>query len=251
MAYGQALMALDEPARAEQAFKAALQQAPLSAAARRLQGAFEGAEAALREALRLAPGHSAAKAGLVELERVRAGARPSPRPSAGARGDSDLDRQAAGGKAALNAWRPHSSAASVGLAVEYLSTKPAFAALPFGQWSQVLFHQVARGHYLFVVDQDRRIRGFVGWALTEERLAELWLAGGSGLTNVQCLDGDCVIVNAWSADTPDVNRFILQAMRKLFAAQRAVYYKRHYADGRERAVRLALSANIQHKSERS
>jgi hemolysin-activating ACP:hemolysin acyltransferase len=140
------------------------------------------------------------------------------------------------------AWRPTSPSSSVGLAVEYLSRKPAFARLPFGEWSQVLFHQVARGHYFFVVDRERRIRGFLGWALTNQRLAELWLEGRSGLKNDECLEGDCVIVNAWSADTTSVNGFIREAMRKLFADRHAIYFKRHYPDGRERPMRLLVPA---------
>jgi hemolysin-activating ACP:hemolysin acyltransferase len=146
-------------------------------------------------------------------------------------------------KSVLTAWRPSSPSSSVGLAVEYLSQKPAFAKLPFGEWSQVLFHQVARGHYLFVVDQDRRIRGFLGWALTEERFAELWVEGLSALRNEQCLEGDCVIVNAWSADTIAVNHFLREGMLKLFAAKRVLYFKRHYPDGRERPMRLVVPAH--------
>jgi hemolysin-activating ACP:hemolysin acyltransferase len=140
----------------------------------------------------------------------------------------------------LAAWRPHGPAAALGLAVEYLSRKPAFAALPFGDWSQTLFYQAARGHYFFVVDQDQRIRGFLGWALTEQRHAELWVEGVSGLTNDQCLEGDCVIINAWSADTADVNRFLRAAGLRVFAGRRVVYFKRHYSDGRERPMRLGL-----------
>jgi tetratricopeptide (TPR) repeat protein len=224
LAHGQALMALDQPARAEQAFTTALQYAPkwtdiliLRGAAQTRSAVIAEAKRAMDEARRFAPDHAKAKA--------------------------STDRPMAGGKPILTAWRPTSPAASVGLAVEYLSRKPAFARLPFGDWSQVLFHQVARGHYLFVVNQDRKICGFLGWALTDECFAELWLEGRSALTNDQCLDGDCVIVNAWSADTTNVNRFILEAMFKLFAERRAIYFKRHYPDGRERPVRLTVPAH--------
>jgi hemolysin-activating ACP:hemolysin acyltransferase len=160
------------------------------------------------------------------------------------RGDPGERQPAAGDKPILTAWRPTSPAASVGLATEYLGRKPAFAKLPFGDWSQVLFHQVVRGHYFFVVDQDRRVCGFLGWALTNQHLAELWLAGRSGLKNDECLAGDCVIINAWSADTTAVNRFILYAMRKLFADRRTIYFKRHYPDGRERPMRLTVPRYI-------
>ena len=76
-AHGQALMALNEPARAEQAFAAALRRAPqwadvwvLCGAARYRQGAIEGAKAAMREALRHAPDHAAAKDNLAALLRI-------------------------------------------------------------------------------------------------------------------------------------------------------------------------------------
>jgi hemolysin-activating ACP:hemolysin acyltransferase len=166
---------------------------------------------------------------------------PETRPAATAtRSDLGEWQTVPGDKAILTAWRPTSPAASLGLAAEYLSTKPAFAKLSFGDWSQVLFHQVVRGHYLFVVNQDRRVCGFLGWALTDQHLAELWVEGRSGLKNDECLAGDSVIVNAWAADTTVVNRFLLGAMRKLFADRRAIYFKRHYPDGRERPMRLMV-----------
>jgi hemolysin-activating ACP:hemolysin acyltransferase len=143
----------------------------------------------------------------------------------------------------LSAWRPESQAAAVGLAVEYLSTKPAFAFLPFGAWSQVLFHQVVRNHYLFLIDEHRRIRGFLGWALTDQRRAESWVEGRFDLRNEECLDGDCVIVNAWSADTAAANRFLRKAMIQLFGNRRIIFFKRHYLDGRVRPMRLVVPAH--------
>jgi hemolysin-activating ACP:hemolysin acyltransferase len=206
-------------------------------------GAIEGAKSAMRQALRLAPGHAAANANVALLRRVGADAQESDSAPWQIRRDFASDPRTAGDKTVLSAWRPNSAAASVGLAVEYLSRKPAFAELPFGEWSHVLFYQVARGHYFFVVDQGRRIRGFLGWALTDQRRAELWVEGRSGLSNSECLEGDCVIVNAWSADAPGVNAFIREAVRKLFADRRSIYFKRHYPDGRERPMRLSIPAH--------
>ena len=248
-AQGQALMALNQPARAEQACALALKFAPqwpdawvLCGLARRRQGAIEAAKQAFGEALRLAPGHAAARANLAALLRLGSSAQES-RAARLEIGPDVADGQRAGGdETAFKAWRPNSPAASVGLAVEYLSKKPAFAKLPFGEWSQTLFYQVARGHYFFVVDQNQRIRGFVGWALTDQRRAELWLEGRSGLSNDECLEGDSVIINAWSADATGVNAFMRGAVRKLFGRRRAVYFKRHYPDGRERPVRLTIPA---------
>jgi tetratricopeptide (TPR) repeat protein len=79
--YGQAWLALNEPARAEQAFAAAIQLAPRSAdawvnygVARYRQGAIEDAKTAMRQVLAFAPGHPAATANLAAFLRITGGA---------------------------------------------------------------------------------------------------------------------------------------------------------------------------------
>jgi len=76
-AYGEAWLALGEPARAEQAFAAAIQIAPAWAEAwvnygvsRYRQGAIEDAKAAMRQALRFAPEHPSAAANLGAFLRI-------------------------------------------------------------------------------------------------------------------------------------------------------------------------------------
>ena len=196
---GQAWLALNEPARAEQAFAAALENAPAWAeawvqcgVARYRQGEVEGAKTAMRQALHHVPGHRAASANLDLLMRIRGKAK--------ANASATTEARAASVKPTLSAWKPESPAVSLGLAVEYLRKKPAFAKLPFGEWSQVLVGQVIRGHFWFVVDEHRRIYGFFGWALTHQHLAEEWVAGRAGIREEDCCDGDCVIVNVWAAD---------------------------------------------------
>jgi hemolysin-activating ACP:hemolysin acyltransferase len=241
------LIALDQPARAEQAFATALQLAPqwsdvwvLSGAARYRRGDIEGAKAAMREALRHAPGHAVATANLAELERIGAGAALAP-VAPDVRTPAAVDRRQADDKDVLSEWRPKDPAAALGLAVEFLSKKPAFARLQFGEWSQVLFYQAARGHFLFAVARDRRVRGFLGWALTSEALAEQWVEGRAGLKSDQCREGDCVIINAFAAETSDARRFVVNSMRRLFADKRTLYFKRHYRDGRTRPMRLSVN----------
>ena len=150
-------------------------------------------------------------------------------------------QKAAGNDVILYAWKAKSQASSLGLAVEFLRRKPAFAKLQFGEWSEVLISQVNRGHFFFVVDQQRRIQGFLGWALTHKRLAEQWIEGRSGLRHEECREGDCVILNAWAAETHRANRFILDSVRKLFADKRTIYFKRQYPDGRTRHMRLSVN----------
>jgi hemolysin-activating ACP:hemolysin acyltransferase len=209
----------------------------------------------MREALRYAPDHGAAKDNLAALLRMggdgqsAVSAEPEARaPPAVDRGERRASRRLDSGQrpgaeddAVLSAWRPKDPAAALGLAVEFLSRKPAFAKLQFGEWSQVLFYQVARGHFFFVVDQDRRVRGFFGWALTPQALAEQWVEGRAGLGNEECREGDSVIVNAFAAETSGANRFIVDTMRELFASKRTLYFKRHYPDGRTRPVRLSVN----------
>ena len=140
-------------------------------------------------------------------------------------------------------WRPEDRRVSLAAAVEYLSQKPAFARLPFGEWSRVLVFQIDRGHALFVVDVDRRARGFIGWALAERIRAEEWVAGRSALNSEECRSGDAVILNAWVADSEPANRFLIDAARRIFADKGAVYFKRMYPDGRVRPARLVLKAS--------
>jgi Flp pilus assembly protein TadD/hemolysin-activating ACP:hemolysin acyltransferase len=244
--HGQALLALNQPQRAEQEFAAALERAPAWAdawvncgVARYHQGAVEGAKAAMRQALHHAPGHAAANANLAALLRLGGETQANVSAAAEARTDPGDKRQAASDNVILSAWKANSRAASLGLAVEFLIKKPVFAKLKFGEWSQVLIGQINRGHYFFVVDQHRRIHGFLGWALTHQHLAEQWVEGRSALRNEECREGDCVILNAWAADTHRGNRFILDTVRTLFAGKRAVYFKRYYPDGRMRPMRLA------------
>jgi hemolysin-activating ACP:hemolysin acyltransferase len=142
----------------------------------------------------------------------------------------------------LAAWRPTDRSVALGLAVEYLAQKPAFAALPLGEWTQVLLHQIARQHYLFVIDPERRIHGFLGWTLSERDYAEAWAAGRAGLYH-EGAEGDCVIVNAWAADDPATQTYLRRAANALFAGYAAVYFKRHYSDGRERPMRLVIPAH--------
>ncbi len=77
--------------------------------------------------------------------------------------------------------------------------------------------------------------------MTSQSLAEQWVEGRAGLRNDECREGDCVIVNAFAAETGGANRFIVNTMRKLFASKRTLYFKRHYRDGRTRPTRLSVN----------
>ena len=78
--YGQAWLACNEPARAEQAFAAAVKLAPHFAdawinygVARYRQGAIEDAKTAMRQVLMFAPGHAVAASNLAAFLRISGG----------------------------------------------------------------------------------------------------------------------------------------------------------------------------------
>ena len=141
----------------------------------------------------------------------------------------------------LRLFRPDNNLVALGLTVNYLMAKPAFANLHFGEWSRILIGQINRQHYCFVMDARDRIHGFVGWALATSEKAEAWIADRGELRFEDSRSGDCVIVNAWAADSAAVNRFMIDQMRRMARDKTAAYFKRYYADGRKRAVRLPLS----------
>jgi hemolysin-activating ACP:hemolysin acyltransferase len=141
----------------------------------------------------------------------------------------------------LRLFRPESPYVALGLAVNHLMTKPAFAALRFGDWSRILVGQINRKHYVFIVDGKNQIQGFLGWALTSKEKAEAWVEGRVGLSYEDSAEGECLIFNAWAASSPAINRFMVSAARKIIAGKDMVYFKRHYKDGSTRPVRLRVN----------
>ncbi len=141
-------------------------------------------------------------------------------------------------------------AAALGLAVEHLMTKPAFARLPFGHWSRILTGQIRRGHYFFIA-ADRKIVGFCGWALGTRDEAEAWITGSPTAAMVKGDSGDCIILNAWSADTPEAHRVLLDELRIRGRGNKTLYAKREYKDGRTRPLRLKLDGAVDAHAEKA
>lgn len=144
----------------------------------------------------------------------------------------------------LRLFRPDHPLLALGLAVSHLMTKPAFANLRFGVWSRILVGQIRRGHFAFAVDAEGAVQGFIGWGLTSRDHAEAWLEGRSGLAYEDSRGGNCVIFNAWSANSTSVHRFLLDEVRGLFSGMDTIYFKRLYKDGRLRPVRLAVNSFV-------
>jgi hemolysin-activating ACP:hemolysin acyltransferase len=141
----------------------------------------------------------------------------------------------------LKVLQPPNPYVALGLAVSHLMTKPAFAHLRFGDWSRILTGQINRKHYCFAIDGNNQIQGFMGWALASKEHAEAWVEGRGALCSADSRDGDCVIFNAWTASTPEANRFLVSQARKIIDGKDTVYFKRHYQDGSTRPVRLRVN----------
>jgi hypothetical protein len=127
--------------------------------------------------------------------------------------------------------------------------KPAYQAVKFNAWSRILAGQINRGHYRFVLNPAGQVVGMLGWALADERVAEHWLTGGTWRDDGGG-EGDCVIFNVWSADTPAARALLLHAARLAISGGRTLYFRRLYPDGRVRPVRLAVNAFVKKHIER-
>jgi hemolysin-activating ACP:hemolysin acyltransferase len=147
-------------------------------------------------------------------------------------------------------FRPDNPYVALGLAVNHLMTKPAFANCKFGDWSRILVGQINRKHFWFVVDAKNQIQGFMGWAFCSKDKAEDWVEGRAGLSYDDAKGGDCVVFNAWAANSLKVNRFLLQEGRKVIQGKAMVYFKRHYNDGSTRPARLSVNDFVDQHIER-
>jgi hemolysin-activating ACP:hemolysin acyltransferase len=145
---------------------------------------------------------------------------------------------------ALRIVKPANAAAALGLAVSHLMVKPAFANLQFGDWSRILVGQINRGHFCFAMDAGNQIQGFMGWALAAKEHAEGWVEGRRALTFEDSQDGDCMVINAWSANSNAVTRFMLAEARRIARDKTTVYFKRHYKNGTTRPARVAVNSFI-------
>ena len=145
---------------------------------------------------------------------------------------------------ALRIVKPANAAAALGLAVSHLMVKPAFANLKFGDWSRILVGQINRGHFCFAMDAENQIQGFMGWALASKEHAEGWVEGRRALTFEDSRDGDCMVINAWSANSNAVTRFLLAEARRVARDKTTVYFKRHYKDGSTRPARVAVNSFV-------
>lgn len=140
----------------------------------------------------------------------------------------------------FRAFKDDNAYAALGRAVSYLMTKPNFRELKFGAWSRTLVGQINRKHYFFTSD-GKNIVGFVGWAFVAEDMAKAWLEDAADFNSADCVNGECMVINAWAADTNAVNRFNLREIRHHLVGRKAAYAKRFYKNGRVRPLRVGIT----------
>jgi hypothetical protein len=91
----------------------------------------------------------------------------------------------------------------------------------------------------------------MGWALASRGHAEAWVEGRRGLSFEDSQRGDCIVFNAWSANSNAVTRFMLAEARRIASSKTTIYFKRHYKDGTTRPARIAVNAFVDSHIERS
>jgi hypothetical protein len=148
----------------------------------------------------------------------------------------------------LRIVRPDNPCLALGLAASHLMTKPALAALRFGERWRVPVGQINRKQLCF--DSKKQVHGFLGWALTSKDKAEASLEGCSGSSSQDSSDGDCIIFNALASSSTLAKRLLMIEGRKAMTGKQAACFKRHYPDGSTRASRLAVNEFVDQHIER-
>ena len=99
--------------------------------------------------------------------------------------------------------------------------------------------------------RDRRRQpgaGLHGLGLRRQGQGRSLVEGRRPLSFEDSRNGDCMVINAWSANSTRVTRFLLAEMRRVGKDKVTVYFKRHYRDGTTRPARLAVNSFVQSHS---
>lgn len=138
---------------------------------------------------------------------------------------------------ALRVGRAKNPFLALGLAVDHLMDKPAYARFGFASWSRILVGQINRGEYRFVFDRQDRVVGMLAWGTLDRDAAERWVRGET-LDERDTAPGNCIAFHLWSADIPEATEHLLHTARRAGMDREAAYFRRLYPDGRMRPVRL-------------
>jgi len=113
---------------------------------------------------------------------------------------------------------------------------PAFSTQRFGAWARVLIGQVNRGDYL-ILGQNGRPVGFAGWFAARKTDAEAWLEHEVDIPVAPPGAGDCAVMNAFMAPSPEAARYLREAFLEQIPTLSMIYAKRVKA-GQRRLARV-------------
>lgn len=119
---------------------------------------------------------------------------------------------------------------AMGMATSHLMTKENFRQLTFVEAGRLIAGQINRGHYFFV-RQKQSIVGYAGWALCSEAAGDLWLSRNIDVPLAEAESGDCILLNMWQADAPDINPLIVRELQRRNPDKKFLFAKRFYNSG--------------------
>jgi hemolysin-activating ACP:hemolysin acyltransferase len=112
---------------------------------------------------------------------------------------------------------------------------------PFSEWKAwdliaTLRGCIARGHYLFAIENDE-VKGFIGWGLCDEGVAADYVKGLRTPRHEDCLSGDNAVIFVAYAEAPRHLRALSRGWRQACPGHPAIG-RRLYRDGRARLARF-------------
>ena len=129
------------------------------------------------------------------------------------------------------------SLAGLGAVLDLISRSPPFAEFRLGRIATAVRRQLSSGHNLGAVDPSGNLVGYVGWAMTTEALAKLWVEGKGQLKIVDSADAAALTVVA--SIEPMATRQLIRAAREK-NPNRRIFFKRgddsRLAAGRKSSV---------------
>ena len=106
----------------------------------------------------------------------------------------------------LKCSRAQSDMVALGIAANMLHNSPPFDGLSAKDFIGTLLGQISRKHYVFTM-RGEEILGYAGWALCSEEIGRAWAEGRYKPKYEESVDGPCVTVLTFYADTPEATWF--------------------------------------------
>ena len=113
-------------------------------------------------------------------------------------------------------------ASALSAAINMLAQHEPFSKMPLGPMVKTVQGAIARGHYVFAVE-DGKIRGFGSWALTTEDVARRWMEGLAHPSELSGAEGDVVALMLSVGDHPEAPALAMRHVAALYPGMRYTY----------------------------